>query len=190
MTTPAELLDALTEQIHSCRLCELGESRTNAVPGEGGAQAKVMFIGEAPGADEDEQGRPFVGRAGKLLRKLIEHIDLEEGEYFIGNVLKCRPPGNRDPEPLEIEACKPWLYAQIAVIKPRVIVPLGRFAMTLLLGPKLQIGKVRGTVIERDGLVFMPTYHPAAILRSPRYQKVIVADFEKLARLIMELEPC
>jgi len=189
MTTPDELLDALSEQIRSCRLCELGESRTNAVPGEGGAQAKVMFIGEAPGADEDEQGRPFVGRAGKLLRKLIEHIDLEEGEYFIGNVLKCRPPANRDPEPLEIESCKPWLHAQMAVVKPRVIVPLGRFAMNLLLGPKLQIGKVRGTVIERDGQVFMPTYHPAAILRSPRYQKVIVGDFEKLARLIMELEP-
>jgi DNA polymerase len=149
-----------------------------------------MFIGEAPGADEDEQGRPFVGRAGQLLRKLIQHIRLEEGEYFIGNVLKCRPPGNRDPEPLEIEACKPWLHAQIAVIKPLVIMPLGRFSMSLLLDPKMQIGKVRGTVIEREGQVFMPTYHPAAILRNPRYRKVIVADFEKLARLLLEMEPC
>ena len=188
MPTPDQLLAALAEEVRACRLCTLGEQRKNAVPGEGSSCAKVMFVGEAPGADEDEQGRPFVGRAGQLLRQLIDRIKLDSGEYFIGNTLKCRPPGNRDPEPLEIEACKKWLFAQIAVIKPLVVVILGRHSMGLLLGPKLQISKVRGQVFERDGLHFLPTYHPAAILRNPGLRKDIVDDFDKLALLIKELE--
>ena len=187
MPAPDQLLECLAAEIRACRLCELGGIRKNAVPGEGSPRAKVMFVGEAPGADEDEQGRPFVGRAGQLLRQLIERIKLDSGEYFIGNTLKCRPPGNRDPEPLELEACKKWLFAQIAVIKPLVIVILGRHSMGLLLGPKLQISKVRGQVFERNGLHFLPTYHPAAVLRNPGLRKDIVADFDKLALMLKEL---
>jgi uracil-DNA glycosylase family 4 len=188
MPTPDQLLESLAEEVRACRLCALGDQRKNAVPGEGSARAKVMFIGEAPGADEDEQGRPFVGRAGQLLRQLIDRINLDGGEYFIGNTLKCRPPGNRDPEPLEIESCKKWLFAQLAVIKPLVVVILGRHSMGLLLGPKLQISKARGQVFERDGMHFLPMYHPAAILRNPNLRKDIVADFDKLALLLKELE--
>jgi uracil-DNA glycosylase family 4 len=188
MPDPQRLLDELAAQVSACRRCQLGESRTNAVPGEGGARAKVMFIGEAPGADEDEQGRPFVGRAGVLLRELIAHVGMDQSEYFIGNVLKCRPPGNRDPEPLEIEACRPWLYAQLAVIKPLVVVTLGRFSMSLLISPKLQISKARGQVFPVDGQHFLPMYHPAAILRNPRLRDVLIADFQKLALLVRELD--
>ncbi len=188
MPAPDKLLECLAEEIRACRLCALGEQRKNAVPGEGSSCAKVMFVGEAPGSDEDEQGRPFVGRAGQLLRQLIDRIGLDNDEFFIGNTLKCRPPGNRDPESLEIEACKKWLFAQIAVIKPLVVVILGRHSMGLLLGPKLQISKVRGQVFERNGLHFLPTYHPAAVLRNPGLRKDIVADFDKLALLIKELE--
>ena len=135
MATAAQILDELAEDIRVCRRCPLSEERLNAVPGEGSARARVMFVGEAPGQDEDEQGRPFVGRAGQLLRKLIAHIGLAESDCFIGNVLKCRPPGNRDPEPVEISACQPYLYAQIAVIKPLIVVPLGNFALQLLVNP-------------------------------------------------------
>ncbi len=188
MPDAQRLLDELAAQISACRRCALSEGRTNAVPGEGGAHAKVMFVGEAPGADEDKQGRPFVGRAGMLLRELIAHVGMEDGDYFIGNVLKCRPPGNRDPEPLEIEACKPWLYAQLAVIKPLVVVTLGRFSLGLLINPKLQISKARGQVFTIDGQHFLPMYHPAAILRNPRLRDVLIADFQKLALLIRELD--
>jgi len=188
MPRPEEILESLAEEIRACRKCTLGALRTHAVPGEGGARAKVMFVGEAPGADEDEQGRPFVGRAGQLLRQLITHIGLDEHDCFIGNVLKCRPPGNRDPELTEIEACRHWLFAQLGVIKPLVIVPLGRWSLNLLLGPKLQISKIRGKVCERDGQHFMPTYHPAAILRNPRLRDTLVADFQKLALLVRELD--
>lgn len=190
MPTAAQILEELAEQIRTCRKCGLSGERLNAVPGEGSATARVMFIGEAPGQDEDEQGRPFVGRAGQLLRKLIAHISLEEGDYFIGNVLKCRPPGNRNPEPTEISACQPYLFAQLAVIKPLVVVPLGNFALQVLVSPKAAISKARGQLVSRDGLNFFPTYHPAAILRgSANLKRDLVADFEKIPQLLLELSP-
>jgi len=188
--TAAQILEELAEEIRACRKCPLCEQRTNAVPGEGSARARVMFVGEAPGQDEDEQGRPFVGRAGQLLRQLISHIELEEGDYFIGNVLKCRPPGNRNPEPVEISACQPYLFAQLAVIKPLLVVPLGNFALQVLVNPKSTISKARGRVVSRDGLNFFPTYHPAAILRGGANLKGdLVADFEKIPQLLVELAP-
>ncbi len=185
-----QVLEVLAEAISACRKCELGEKRQNAVPGEGGAKARVMFVGEAPGEEEDDQGRPFVGRAGQLLRKLIQHVELQEGEYYIANVIKCRPPGNRNPEPTEIEACRPYLFAQIAVIKPTLIVPLGNFALQVLVGPKLTISRARGKLFSKDGMHYFPTYHPAAILRgSARLKNELVHDFEKIPILLKELEP-
>lgn len=185
-----KVLEELEEKIRTCRKCKLCEYRQNAVPGEGGLRAKVMFVGEAPGEEEDAQGRPFVGRAGQLLRKLIEHIELEEGEYYIANVLKCRPPGNRNPEPIEIEACKPYLIAQIGLIKPLLIVPLGNFALQVLVGSKLTITRSRGKLISRNGICFFPTYHPAAVLRgSARLKDELIRDFEKIPILLQELLP-
>jgi len=185
-----ELLEELAQIIRGCRKCQLGHQRKNAVPGEGSHRAKVVFVGEAPGEDEDEQGRPFVGRAGQLLRKLISHIALEDGEYFIGNILKCRPPSNRDPLPIEIEACKPYLFAQLAVIKPVLIVPLGNYALQVLVGDRMNISRVRGKLITKNGLNFFPTYHPAAILRGgARLKNDLVKDFEKIPFLLKELGP-
>ncbi len=188
MSMYGELIEELAEAIRICRKCPLGELRKNAVPGEGSVRAKVMFVGEAPGEEEDNQGRPFVGRAGQLLRQLIAHIQLEEGEYYIGNVLKCRPPENRNPLPLEIEACKPYLFSQIALIKPLLIVPLGNFGLQVLVGPKLTIARARGKLFSKDGMHFFPTYHPAAVLRgSARLRQTLVEDFEEIPKLLIEL---
>lgn len=164
--SPGELLERIAAQVRGCRDCVLCEGRRNAVPGEGPVDAPVAFIGEGPGAEEDEQGRPFVGRSGQLLRRTIQEAGVAENAVFIGNVVKCRPPGNRDPEALEIATCSHYLHAQLAVIRPRLIVTLGRFSLNLLIDPSLQITKVRGQLIRKQGQYYLPTLHPAAVLRN------------------------
>ena len=169
------VLDELAENIRSCKECTLSATRTNAVPGEGSSSAKVFFVGEAPGKDEDEQGRPFVGRSGQLLRKTIIEVGLAEEDIFIGNVLKCRPPNNRDPLDSEIEICSPFLEAQISLINPVVIVTLGRFSLNLLISKELKITKIRGQHILKSGQLYLPTFHPAAVLRN----KNLLPDFRR-----------
>jgi DNA polymerase len=173
--TPASLLDEIAEEVRSCSTCPLHRTRSKAVPGEGPVSAKIAFVGEAPGQAEDEQGRPFVGRSGKLLRKTIDEVGVAQDQVFIGNVLKCRPPDNRDPLPEEIKACEKYLFAQLALIEPVVIVTLGRFSLQLLIDPSLKITKIRGQHIKKDGLLFVPTYHPSAVLRNNR----LLGDFRR-----------
>ena len=166
-----EELVALFNEVKDCTKCPLHETRTKAVFGAGDANADLMFVGEAPGAEEDRQGLPFVGRAGQLLNQMLEEIGLSREEVFIANVLKSRPPGNRDPQPLEIEACRPYLFEQVRLIEPTVICTLGNFATKLLSGNPAGITKVRGTpqVHELGGrtVFLLPLFHPAAALRTP-----------------------
>ena len=162
----------LADQIRACQNCQLAQTRTNAVPGEGNPHAEIVFVGEAPGADEDEQGRPFVGRAGQLLEKIIAAMGLSRNDVFICNTLKCRPPGNRDPRPEEIISCLPFLQKQLELIRPEIIVALGAHAAKTLLKTNKPIGQLRGTFHEyytsEDALPIklMPTYHPAYLLRN------------------------
>ena len=153
------------------------------MPGEGNADARVMFVGEAPGQDEDEQGRPFVGRSGQLLRQTIREAGWREEEVFIANVLKCRPPENRDPQDNEIEACRSWLIAQIVTLRPVLIVTLGRYSMGLLIKPGLKISQVRGKHVRRDGLIILPTYHPSAVLRDSGKLSDFRNDIRKARKL-------
>lgn len=180
--TPERLLDELHRDIMGCKLCPLWEGRTHAVPGEGNKKTKVMFVGEAPGRDEDAQGRPFVGQAGRLLTTMLESIGIKREEVFIANVLKCRPPANRNPQPDEIGICSPYLYAQIALIKPEVVCPLGTFAIKVLLGKDFPVGQVHGKLYRRHGIFFLPMYHPAALLHrnSEAMRAAMQADMQKL----------
>jgi uracil-DNA glycosylase len=188
-----EGLVELYREVSDCALCPLAETRTKAVFGAGNADADLMFVGEAPGAEEDRQGLPFVGRAGQLLSELLREIGLTREDVFIANVLKSRPPGNRDPMPNEIEACQPYLWKQIALIQPRVIASLGNFATKLLSGNPTGITRVRGTpqVHELGGrTVFLfPVLHPAAALRTPAMKDTLRADFAKLPALLEEPLP-
>jgi DNA polymerase len=159
-------LDVVRSEALGCTKCRLAGGRTQVVFGVGDSNADLMFIGEAPGFHEDKQGEPFVGAAGQLLTTLLGGIGLSRDAVYIANVLKCRPPGNRDPMPDEIESCKPWLKEQIDLIDPRVIATLGNFSTQLLLGRKVGISRVRGQRFEWRGRVLIPTFHPAAILRS------------------------
>jgi len=163
-------LEAIRADIGECTRCKLCHARTHIVFGVGNPKARLMFVGEGPGADEDRIGEPFVGRAGKLLTSLIEGIGLTRDDVYIANVVKCRPPGNRDPQPDEIEACAPWLDRQLELIRPRVIVTLGNFATKLLLDTKEGITKLRGRefAFSRAGIdaTLLPTFHPSAVLRS------------------------
>jgi DNA polymerase len=158
---------AVREQLGECTRCKLGRGRTKLVFGVGDARAELMFVGEGPGEDEDLQGEPFVGRAGQLLTKMIEAMGYRREEVYIANVVKCRPPGNRNPEPDEIEACEPFLRAQIDAVRPKVIVALGKFAAQTLLRDTSPIGKLRGRWFTYEGVRLMPTFHPAYLLRSP-----------------------
>jgi len=179
-------LTAIANRVAACTLCVLCETRTNTVPGQGHARPDLMFIGEGPGADEDQQGLAFVGRAGQLLTKIIESMGLTRDEVFIGNIVKCRPPGNRVPEPDEINKCIPYLKEQIAILKPKVIVCLGSSAVKGLFGPDLPgISKIRGQWRSYEGIDVMPTYHPAYLLRNPAGgKKEVWADMKTvLARL-------
>jgi DNA polymerase len=161
-------LSEIAEQISTCTACPLHASRTKTVPGEGNPnRPDILFVGEGPGADEDAQGRPFVGAAGQLLDKMIEAMGFKRSEVFIANVVKCRPPGNRVPLPEEMSACIPYLKAQIALIQPKIIVALGKTAVQGLLQEEVAITKFRGTWCKYEGIDLMPTYHPAFLLRSP-----------------------
>ncbi len=158
-------LETVRKELGDCRRCPLYKDRTHIVFGEGDPNARLMFIGEGPGADEDREGRPFVGKAGKLLTKMIQAMGVDRSKVYIANVVKCRPPGNRDPEPDEKSACVPFLEAQIEAVKPEAIVTLGRIAASTLLNTKDPIGKIRGTFHHWKGIPVMPTYHPSYLLR-------------------------
>jgi len=178
-------LEEIAGQIRVCAACPLHASRKNTVPGEGSPnRPDIMFIGEGPGADEDAQGRPFVGAAGQLLDKMIEAMGYKREEVFIANIVKCRPPGNRVPLPEEMNACVPYLKAQIALIRPKIIVALGKTAVQGLLQAEVAITKFRGTWCKYEGVDLMPTYHPAYLLRSPGKKGEAWADLKAvLAKL-------
>jgi len=185
-----ERLVEVYRQASGCTLCPLAQTRTNVVFGAGDADADLMFIGEAPGAEEDRQGLPFVGRAGGLLNELLAGIGLSRDDVFIANVLKCRPPGNRDPQPIEIDTCRPYLLSQVELIRPKVIATLGNFATKLITANQTGITRVRGapqvhTLGERTLQVF-PILHPAAILRNPNQRGLMDEDFAALSRLLEE----
>ncbi|HVD86335.1 MAG TPA: uracil-DNA glycosylase [Solirubrobacterales bacterium] len=183
-----ERLVELYKEVRECTRCPLHETRTKAVFGSGNADADLMFVGEAPGAEEDRQGLPFVGRAGQLLNQMLEEIGLSREDVFIANVLKSRPPGNRDPLPLEIQACEPYLFEQVRLIEPRVVCTLGNFATKLLSGSPTGITRVRGTpqVHELDGrtVFLLPLFHPAAALRTPAVKETLRADFATIPELL------
>jgi len=173
-----ERLSNLFKQIEICKKCPLYKEATRAVPGEGSPEGKIVFIGEAPGFHEDAQGRPFVGSAGKYLDFLLAKVDLKREEVFITNVIKHRPPENRDPAPMEIAACSGWLEAQLAAISPKVVVTLGRWSMARY-APGAKISAVHGRPFRAQGVVVLPMYHPAAALRSGQTQRALEEDFLK-----------
>jgi DNA polymerase len=178
-------LEEIAAKVQKCTRCPLYETATNGVPGEGDASAKLVCVGEAPGAKEDETGRPFIGQAGQLLTKILAAIDLTREQVFIVNVLKHRPPGNRNPRPEEVEACSPYLIRQLELIKPKVIVAFGTFAAQTLLQTKTPIGQLRGLVHRYHGIPLIVTYHPAALLRNPAWKRPTWEDV-KLARRILD----
>ena len=162
-----ETFEELEEEIKDCRKCKLCESRTNIVLGTGNKQAKIMFIGEGPGADEDQQGIPFVGKAGKLMDEALRALEIKREDLYIANIVKCRPPQNRNPEQEEINACIDYLRCQVKLVKPEIIVLLGNVALKAILGNEYSITSARGKWIEKNGIKYMPTFHPAALLRDP-----------------------
>jgi DNA polymerase len=184
---PVSELEAMYKEIRICPKCRLAESRTNAVPGEGPENARLMFIGEGPGFHEDRQGRPFVGAAGQFLNELLESIGLKRKEVYITNVVKCRPPGNRDPQPDEIAACRPYLDGQIELIRPRLIVTLGRHSMERYF-PGASISKIHGQPKRVGNVIYFPMFHPAAALHQPRYRSLIEEDVQRIPELLAQLD--
>ena len=178
--TPADPFEQIHQEIGDCTRCPLHQERTHVVHTEGNRKARLMFVGEAPGADEDAQSRPFVGRAGQLLTKIIEAIGMKREEVLIGNVNRCRPPGNRPPMPDEVAACKPFLLREIAVAQPEVIVVLGNTATKNLLDTREGITKLRGSFQEYKGIRVMPTFHPAYLLRDPSKKRETWEDLKKV----------
>ncbi|NOX67469.1 MAG: uracil-DNA glycosylase [Chlorobi bacterium] len=185
--TGYKTLDELYENIHDCQKCSLGATRNKFVFGVGNPNADLMLIGEAPGADEDKQGIPFVGRAGKLLTDILKAINFEREEVYIANILKCRPPNNRDPLPSEREVCKPYLFRQIELIKPKIILCLGKVASNVMLNNNDSLTKMRSEDHELNGIKLMVTYHPAALLRNPHWKKGTWEDVQKVRKLYDEL---
>ncbi|MBN1353053.1 MAG: uracil-DNA glycosylase [Candidatus Omnitrophica bacterium] len=175
-------IDILKEEALSCTRCDLSETRTNVVFGAGNTKAALMFVGEAPGMQEDLQGLPFVGRAGALLTKIIESIGLKRSDVYIANVLKCRPPENRNPLPTEILTCEEYLIKQIEFIKPKVICALGKFAAQTLLRTQEPITKLRGRFYDYHHAKLMPTFHPAYLLRNPQDKKLVWEDMKKIRK--------
>jgi len=167
-------------EAHDCTACRLAGTRTNVVFGVGDPNADLMFIGEAPGRDEDEKGEPFVGRAGQLLTDIITAMKLSREQVYIANVIKCRPPENRNPEADELDACRPFIRRQVEIIRPKVIVTLGRFGLQSLTEKSYGISAVRGQWLEYNGIKLMPTYHPAYLLRNPAAKKDVWADMKKV----------
>ena len=186
-------LVSLYREASDCTRCPLAETRTKVVFGSGDADADLMFVGEAPGAEEDRQGLPFVGRAGSLLTDLLEGIQMKRDDVWITNVLRCRPPGNRDPQPIEIESCDPYTERQIQLIRPRVIGTLGNFATKLITGSRTPISRVRGTpqlhTLAGLPVFVMPLFHPAAALRNPSLVETLRGDFAALPDLIAQPPP-
>jgi len=178
-------LSKLYEEITLCQLCEIAKYRTKTVPGEGAEDAEIMFIGEAPGWHEDQQGRPFVGPAGQYLDQLLALIGLKRQQVYIANVIKCRPMGNRDPLPSEILNCRKWLERQIEVIQPKMIVTLGRYSMAMFF-PGKSISKIHGTTQKRDNVIYYAMYHPAAALHQQSLRQAIEADMLKIPTLLAE----
>ncbi|HEU4390202.1 MAG TPA: uracil-DNA glycosylase [Blastocatellia bacterium] len=185
---PDASLEDIRTDIGDCRRCKLCEQRSNIVFGEGDPNADLMFIGEGPGADEDATGRPFVGRAGQLLDKIIAAIGMRREETYIANVVKCRPPGNRTPERDEVSTCEQFLYRQIAVIRPRVIVTLGSPAFQCVLRSRDSVTKIRGEWRDLEGIAVMPTFHPAYLLRSPDKKREVWEDMKKVRKRLDDLE--
>jgi DNA polymerase len=179
---------SLSAAVHSCRLCSLGHSRTRAVPGIGPATARIMIVGEAPGQNEDQQGEPFVGAAGKLLDQLLRGIGLSRADVFITNILKCRPPGNRDPQPGEVQACSPYLEQQLRLIHPEVVLLLGRHALGRLLPGYDAISRLHGKVIVKDGVTYIPIYHPAAALYNSFLMAPLEQDFKAVKTYLDRME--
>ncbi len=180
-------LSELYQEIEHCQLCDLARHRTRVVPGEGAEEADLLFIGEAPGRHEDQQGRPFVGSAGHFLEELLASIELSREVVYIANVVKCRPPGNRDPLPAEILACRKWLDRQIELIRPKMVVTLGRYSMTRFF-PGESIGRVHGTARKRDDIIYYAMYHPAAALHQQSLRRVIEADMLKIPQILAQAE--
>jgi DNA polymerase len=188
---PGDSLESIAAQVRACTKCGLAKTRTKAVPGVGTGRAGIVFVGEAPGAEEDRRGEPFVGRAGELLTKILQAMDekqlvpgvsVSRDSVYIANVLKCRPPENRNPLPHEIEACSPYLVRQLALLRPKIICCLGKFAAELLVGAKGTIGGMRGHVYKYGDAKLIVTYHPAACLRNPNYKRPVWEDMQLLAR--------
>ena len=179
----AGTLDALNSSICDCRKCPLGETRNKFVFGVGNPHADIVLIGEAPGADEDAQGEPFVGRAGQLLNKILEAINFKREEVYICNILKCRPPNNRDPLPAEVEQCEPYLWKQLEIIKPKIILCLGRISAQVLLKTTDSLTKLREGVHDYRGIPLLVTYHPAALLRNPAWKRPTWEDVQRLRKM-------
>ena len=187
MSETTDSLEKIASEVSACQKCKLHATRKKAVPGDGPATAKIMFIGEGPGFHENEEGRPFVGAAGKFLSELLASIGMKREEVFITNVVKCRPPQNRDPEPDELKACNAYLERQIAAIRPKVIVTLGRHSMEKFF-PGAKISAIHGQARTIGGRMVVAMFHPAAALHQPQYRSPIEQDFKKLPELIAKME--
>lgn len=181
-----DTLQQIAAEVSECEKCALHSGRTQTVPGEGSPNADILFIGEGPGFHEDKQGRPFVGASGKFLEQMLASIGLTREDVFIANVVKCRPPGNRDPQPDEIDACRTYLDRQIEALNPKVIVTLGRFSMARYF-PDAKISKIHGQAKKIDGRIYIPMFHPAAALHQPSLRTTVEADFAQIPRLIEQL---
>ncbi len=178
-------LDTLKKQADNCHLCQLSKSRQKVVFGEGNPNADLLFIGEGPGASEDSMGKPFVGRSGELLTKMIENVlHIKREDVYIANIVKCRPPNNRAPTPTEAHTCQPYLLKQIEIIKPKLIIALGATAYHYLTGDETNITKIRGTLHEQNGYTLIPTYHPSYLLRNPSAKKEVFEDLKKVKELM------
>lgn len=177
----------LYDDIYSCKLCPLCRTRINVVPGEGNYSAKVLFVGEGPGREEDETGRPFVGAAGKLLDKMLAAIDIKREDVYIANIVKCRPPGNRTPEESEAQACLQYLRMQFGLIKPRIIVCLGATPSRYIIGSNVRVTRDHGQWVEKRGILMMPTFHPAALLRDEEKKRLAWNDLKSLRAKIEEI---
>lgn len=185
---PLPTLDDIATTVRSCTKCKLHQGRTHAVPGEGNVQAEIMFIGEGPGREEDQQGRPFVGAAGRFLAEMLGLIGLKREDVFIANLIKCRPPNNRDPEPDEVQTCWPYLNQQIDVIKPKLFVLLGRHAMYHFLGKHLKISQEHGKLKRAHGRYYFVLYHPASALYQAGQRDTHIADFQKLPQVLAKVK--
>ncbi|HLD74211.1 MAG TPA: uracil-DNA glycosylase [Bdellovibrionota bacterium] len=181
-------LPALEKMVSTCVKCKLSQGRTQTVFGTGNTKADIMFVGEGPGRDEDLQGKPFVGRAGQLLTKIIQAMGFERSDVYIANIVKCRPPNNRGPLPDEVESCTPYLLKQIELIKPKIIVALGSYAARFLLKTETPISKLRGEFFDFHGAKLLPTFHPAFLLRNPNMKRPVWEDMQKVIKYCKDLK--